>query len=171
MGDEEQTLMMEVTIRNPGEPNPALLQANTFLWNLTNMTCRHATPPRLLQLLQGKKNLMTTWMANSQAPLYTPTSKQKQNFIYRGGEGGGTRHLPEAHLSCYLPFVPPKTFIRSGCSGVRLIGFLLTKMRKHNSCPAPINYFNCALPLSGVLRSAEMQDIFRSGDIVPGCCC
>lgn len=85
------------------QEDPALHCSKPTLFFETSQTWHvdMPPPPHLLQLPQGKKNLMTTWMANSQAPLYTPTSKQKQNFIYRGG---GNTTPPRSTSQLLSPF-------------------------------------------------------------------
>lgn len=88
IGEEQQTLLVEPTITglsSEAQEDPALhcSKLTLSLGDLLNPARRH-TPLPLLQLPQGKRNLVTTGMDNSQAPLNTHTTlRQKQSFTTR----------------------------------------------------------------------------------------
>lgn len=86
MEEEQQTLVVELTVTglsSEAQEDPALCcsKPTLSLGDLPNPARRHTTPLPLLQLPQGKRNLVTAGMENSQAPLNThATFRQKQSF-------------------------------------------------------------------------------------------
>ena len=107
MGEEHQTLMIEPTVTglsSEAQEDAALRcsKPTLSLGGLPNPARRHTTPLPLLQLPQGKRNLVTTGVDNSQAPLNThATSRQKQRFTTK--EPTSKQHISTATSLLLLP--------------------------------------------------------------------